>query len=210
MSSRRFPGKMLAPFRGEPLIRSVVRAVATALPDIPIVVATSVDPSDDPLVTYVASLGLPVFRGALDHVFDRFLACADAFPCRFILRVNGDSPLLGPRMLRAVAAESPEVDLVTTIFPRTFPRGQNAELLRVETMRAIDRSTLTAEDQEHVTPFFYRNATRFRIRNIESADPRLAECSVAVDTVDDLRRLAQDDAGVAADPEPRATAAVGA
>ena len=191
MSSRRFPGKVLAPFRGEPLIQSVIRAVDHALPNVPIVVATSLHPSDDPLAVYVGSLGVPVFRGALENVFDRFLACADVHPCRWILRVNADSPLLGAPPLLAVMGhvDAPALDLVTTTFPRTFPRGQNAELIRVDALRAIDRAMLTPDDQEHVTQFFYRNPAHFRILNVESGDPSLAAVSLAVDTLDDLHRL---------------------
>ena len=201
MSSRRFPGKVLAPFRGEPMIQSVLRAVDLALPDVPIVVATSLHPSDDPLAAYVTTLGVPVFRGALEQVFDRFVACAETYPCRFILRVNADSPLMGAPPLRAVMAhvDAPALDLVTTTFPRTFPRGQNAELIRVDAMRSIDTATMTPDDQEHVTQFFYRNPGRFRILNVESGDPSLAALSYAVDTLDDLHRLES-----ATDPAPGA------
>lgn len=201
MSSRRFPGKVLAPFRGEPLIQSVIRAVEHALPNVPIVVATSLHPSDDPLAAYLATLGIPVFRGALEHVFDRFIACAETYPCRWILRVNADSPLLGAPPLLAVTAHvaAPALDLVTTTFPRTFPRGQNAELIRVDAMRSIDPAAMTPDDQEHVTQFFYRNTGRFRILNVESGDPSLAGLSFAIDTLDDLQRLES-----AADPVPGA------
>jgi spore coat polysaccharide biosynthesis protein SpsF (cytidylyltransferase family) len=50
---------------------------------------------------------------------------------------------------------------------------------------------LTAGDREHVTAFFYRHPERFLIRNVESSSPALAGDSVAVDTIDDLRRLEQ-------------------
>jgi spore coat polysaccharide biosynthesis protein SpsF (cytidylyltransferase family) len=200
MSSRRFPGKVLAPFRGEPLIHSVIRAVEHALPNIPIVLATSLHPSDDPLAAYVATLEIPVFRGPLERVFDRFLGCAKAYPCRWILRVNADSPLLGPSPLQAVVAHvnTPGLDLVTTTFPRTFPRGQNAELIRVGAMRTIALDAMTPDDQEHVTQFFYRNTGRFRVLNVESGDPSLAAQSFAVDTLDDLHRLEAADPVVGA------------
>lgn len=191
MSSSRFPGKVLAPFRGAPLIRSVLTAVQHALPTAPVVVATSAARSDDPLVAYVATLGIPLFRGSLERVFDRFLGCAQTYPCRWILRVNADSPLLAPEPLRAVAAHTgaSDLDLITTTFPRTFPQGHNAELILVDAMRAIDANDLSDDDQEHVTRFFYRNSSRFRILNVESGDPSLARQSFAVDTLDDLRRL---------------------
>ena len=193
MSSRRFPGKVLAPLRGEPIIRHVLRAVECALPGAPPVVVTSVESSDDPLAAYVASLGVPVFRGPRDDVFERFRLCVTRHPCDAVLRVCADSPRLDPGVLRAVAArgERHDADLVTTTFPRTYPRGQNAELIRTATLLGVSPHELTAHDREHVTAFFYRHPERFRIVNLESGNPRLATLSVAVDTIDDLERVAR-------------------
>jgi spore coat polysaccharide biosynthesis protein SpsF len=192
MSSRRFPGKVLAPFRGEPIIRHVIRSVTEALPSVPLVVTTSVDTSDDPLAAYLSGLEVTVFRGALLDVFRRFRDCLTEFPCEWILRISGDSPLLDPRILKAVVArglQEKNVDLVTTIFPRTFPSGQNAELIRSDALRAVDPNALTAGEREHVTPWFYRHPERFRIVNVSSGSPELAARSFAVDTPEDLERL---------------------
>jgi len=182
---------MLAPFRGEPLIVHVVRAVEKAVEPENILVATSAHPSDDPLAAYLTSIDVRVFRGSLEDVFARFRSCARAFPCAWILRVTGDSPLSNPKILRRLmgCASLDNCDLVTTTFPRTFPVGQNAELIRVETLMNIDDRELTQEDREHVTRFFYRHPERFRVVSLESGDRRLAEMSLAIDTVDDLLRL---------------------
>ncbi|WHZ25193.1 MAG: hypothetical protein OJF47_004305 [Nitrospira sp.] len=191
MSSRRYPGKVLAPFRGEAMIRHVVRAVEQVFSFEDIVVVTSVDASDDPLVRYVESLGMHIYRGPLDNVLARFVSCVRNHPCDWILRVNGDSPLLFPGLLRLMVpyAERFDGDLVTTTFPRSFPRGQNAELIRVSTLQTVAREETTQDDQEHVTPFFYRQPARFRIMNVESGDRKLADIGLAVDTIEDLQRL---------------------
>jgi spore coat polysaccharide biosynthesis protein SpsF len=193
MSSRRFPGKVLAPFRGQPLIRHVLAAIERALPSVPVVVATSRESSDDPLVSYLRTSSVEVFRGPLDNVFERFRMCLAEHVCDWILRISADSPLLDTGLLQAVVshADKTNCDLVTTIFPRTFPRGRNAELIQVSTFMTIDTSELSEADREHVTPVYYRNPERFRIVNIQSANPQLAELSLAVDTVDDLHRLEQ-------------------
>jgi spore coat polysaccharide biosynthesis protein SpsF len=195
MSSRRFPGKVLAPMWGRPIIWHVLEAIRHALPDTPAVVITSDESSDDPLEAYLARRGVACFRGPLDDVFGRFRAALAAHPTDWVLRVCADSPLLGSRSLRAVttAAGQPDVadtaDLITTTARRTFPKGQNVELIKVRTLLALDPLVLTPSDREHVTPFLHRNPQRFVIRNVESGDPSEAQISLAVDTVDDLRRL---------------------
>jgi spore coat polysaccharide biosynthesis protein SpsF len=193
MSSQRFPGKVLAPFRGRPLIDSVWSAVRAGVGEAaPIVVLTSQDATDAPLAVYLEGTGRTVFRGPLDDVAERFRLALTVWPCRWVLRVNADSPMLDPAVVRrVVAARSSDIDLVTTTFPRTFPKGHNVELLLTATFRGIDRALLDPDDREHVTRFYYRNPDRFRISNIVSADPTLAQDDLAVDTVDDLHRLEQ-------------------
>ena len=191
MSSRRYPGKVLAPFRGEPMIWHVVRAVEAALPRPDLVVVTSTHPTDDPLVHYLQAIGIQVFRGPLDNVLQRFLLCLESHPCEWVLRINGDSPLLWPELIQLFVGRSKQYsgDLITTIFPRTFPQGQNAELISAGALRTAAREANVAEDLEHVTPFFYRHPDRFRIANVESGNAALAETSMAVDTIEDLQKL---------------------
>ncbi len=193
MSSRRFPGKVLAPFRGKTLIQHVLATVGKVLSPDQIIVVTSREASDDPLVAHLRAVGVNYFRGPLENVFERFRLCTLENPCEWILRISADSPLLDERVLRAVITYSRHAncDLVTTIFPRTFPRGQNAELIRVSTFMALDQSQLTVEDREHVTQFYYRHPERFCIVNVASGNPQLAESNLAVDTLDDMQRLEQ-------------------
>jgi len=188
MSSARFPGKVLAPFRGRPLLASVVERVARAVPAV--VVATSEDPSDDPLAAYAPKLGVDVFRGPLDDVLGRFQGAARAFPCEAFVRISADSPWMDPDVLRRVLAEFREdLDLATNVHPRTFPKGHSVEVLRTSTFLAIDAAALTPEQREHATLVYYQSPGRFRLRNVSSADPALAAKNFCVDTLEDLRRL---------------------
>jgi spore coat polysaccharide biosynthesis protein SpsF (cytidylyltransferase family) len=188
MSSRRFPGKVLAPFRGRPILWHVLDRVTRALPDLPRLVVTSTDPSDDPVAAYVAELGQACFRGPLDDVLARFQLAAAHYDARYALRICADSPLLDERVLTAVvAAHDPKLDLVTTTQPRTFPKGHNAELINMASLAAL--ADLDAEDREHVTRAFHRRPERFKIVNVESGDPSLAQLELAVDTIEDLFRL---------------------
>jgi spore coat polysaccharide biosynthesis protein SpsF len=194
MSSKRFPGKVLAPFRGQPILRHVVDRVAQALPELPRTVVTSTDASDDPLAAYCERIGVGCFRGPLDDVFERFRLAARERGAAWLLRVCADSPLLDARVLRAVIdAFDPSCDLITTTAPRTFPKGHNAELINGTTFAAIDARELDNDDREHVTRFLHRQPQRFRIKNVESGDPSLAKLELAVDTIEDLHRLEASD-----------------
>lgn len=188
MSSSRFPGKVLAPFRGEPIVLHVVRAAGGAVGGDNVVVATTDDPSDDPLAGYLASVGVACFRGPRDDVLERFRRCARAHPADWVLRLSADSPLLDASELAAVlAAAADGVDLASTTISDGDTHGRNAELIRAQALLDVAAEETTEHDREHVTPFFYRHPERYSIVAVE-LEPR-AGGPLTVDTVEDLARL---------------------
>lgn len=191
MSSVRFPGKVLAPFQGRPLIVHVVTQVNSILPMDRIVVATSGERSDDPLVCYAQSLGLAVFRGSLNNVVERFQGCLKEHSCDWFFRICADSPLLDSSLLEKmlVFAAKEDLDLVTNVFPRTFPKGQSLEMLRSSTFAQLESEALSLDEREHATQIYYTHPERFRILNVVCEEPGRSTQSLAIDTPEDLRRL---------------------
>ena len=190
MSSARFPGKVLTMFRGAPVLEHVLRAAEAAVGRDAVVVATSVERSDDVIEQFARSRRTAVVRGDLDNVLARFQTAARAYPAEWVLRVTADSPLLTGDMLRDLIDSADDGwDLVTTTWPRTFPTGCNAELIRRDVLLAIDPSRADASEREHVTRYLYNRENQYRIRNLESGRPELACLNLAIDEPEDLDRL---------------------
>jgi spore coat polysaccharide biosynthesis protein SpsF (cytidylyltransferase family) len=190
MSSQRFPGKVLAPLAGRPLIAHVVERCGAAFGADRVIVATSTQSSDDVLARAVAGLGCAVFRGELDNVLRRFQQCLKQYPCDWFVRISADSPLIDPGLIARIAEQrAPELDLVTNVQERTFPPGQSVEVVRAERFAGIDSESLAADEREHVTLAYYRSPGQYRIRNVVSRDATLARRSMTVDTPEDLRRV---------------------
>jgi spore coat polysaccharide biosynthesis protein SpsF len=190
MSSSRFPGKVLTIFRGAPVLEHVLRAAEAAVGRDAVVVATSVERSDDVIEQFAQARGTAVVRGDLENVLARFQTAARAFLAEWVLRVTADSPLLTGDMLRDLIDSAGDGwDLVTTTWPRTFPTGCNAELIRRDVLLAIDSSQADASEREHVTRYLYNRENQYRIRNLESGRPELACLNLAIDEPADLKRL---------------------
>jgi spore coat polysaccharide biosynthesis protein SpsF len=204
MSSTRFPGKVLHLLNGRPMVSWVIDGVARALPYDSMVLATSDEASDDPLVSYVEQLGLKVVRGPLNDVFGRFRMCLKANPCDWFFRISADSPLLNSSLLKIMASYVDEsLDLITNVQKRTFPHGHSAELLNSRTFESIDAERLSDEDCEHVTRFYYSHADEFRILNLENTDAGYARLNFVVDTLDDLHRVEEIEAKAQYDFAPQ-------
>jgi spore coat polysaccharide biosynthesis protein SpsF len=189
MSSSRLPGKVMADLAGAPMILRQIERLERAPSLSRIVVATSDQPSDDPLARALEVAGIPVFRGPLDDVLDRFIGAIDAFgPADIAARLTADCPLADPSVIEATLALRAAIgaDYAANAGERrTFPKGLDVEVFRVEALRAAAAETDDPYDREHVTPFLYRWPERFALafhhQPVDEGDVRWT-----VDRPDDL------------------------
>lgn len=191
MASSRYPGKSLAPLAGTPVIKRVIKRVNKGLPKCQVVVLTTHEPPEDPLVSYLRDENMTVLRGHPTNVFHRFKSALEEYPCESFFRICGDSPFLEPTLLQKAKEifTTGDWDIVTNVCPRDFPAGKSVELLDANVFNEISVENLSTSQVEHVTKYFYDNKKQYKIKDIKSpvSDDRCQ--SYAVDTLDDLKRL---------------------
>lgn len=188
MSSSRLPGKVLAPVLGRPMIARQIERLRRSQRIDRIIVATSAEPSDDPLAEALADLQVEVVRGPLADVLGRFLLALDRVPdADVVLRLTADCPLADWRTVDALIdlLASSGADYVNMAMPRTFPHGLDAEAMRPEALRRAGREAVSAHDREHVTPYIYADPDRFRLACL-TREPSLANLRWTVDYPEDL------------------------
>ena len=93
MASSRCPGKALAPLAGRPLLEVLLDRMGAVRGVDGVVLATSVNAENDPLVEVARRTGVEVFRGDEDDVLHRHVDCARALGADHVVRVTGDNPL---------------------------------------------------------------------------------------------------------------------
>jgi spore coat polysaccharide biosynthesis protein SpsF (cytidylyltransferase family) len=102
MASTRLPGKSLALLAGRPLIAHVCARARAARSVGEVVLATTTDPSDDPLVAWARAAGVACVRGPVDDVLGRYALAAKSVPdADAILRVTADDPFKDPDVIDA-------------------------------------------------------------------------------------------------------------
>jgi spore coat polysaccharide biosynthesis protein SpsF len=99
MGSSRLPGKVLLDLAGKPMLRRVVERTRLAKTVDLVVVATTSEPSDDPVVELCAQLGYACYRGSLYDVLDRYYQAARQFEAKNIVRITADCPLIDPQVV---------------------------------------------------------------------------------------------------------------
>jgi len=171
MSSSRFPGKVLKPLLGKPLLDRMLERLNQCQTPFTTVVATSTDPSDDVIEQFCQSEQIPVYRGSLADCLDRHYQIAVNWNADVAVKIPSDCPLIDPRIVDRVFEvflENPDqYDFVSNLHPATWPDGNDVEIM---TRACLERTWTEATkplEREHTTPYIWDTAPEtFRIGNV--------------------------------------------
>lgn len=158
MGSTRLPGKSLADIGGLPLIERMLRQVAASRTVDEVVLATTIDPSDDPLVAVARAGGWRVIRGDVDDVLGRFLQAAEGTDADVVVRLTGDCPLHSADTIDQVVTAflANGVECAWNTDPYTRPDGQDVVVFTRDLLERAAKETVPGPDREHVTPWMLR------------------------------------------------------
>lgn len=165
-SSSRLPGKVLLPICGIPL--AVLAARRAANTGRTVIVATSLETSDDVLVDTLERFGISFCRGSLQRVLDRMLVATKDFTDDTVfIRLTADNVFPDGKLIDEMEAEflSQGLDyLCCNGFDSGLPYGMSVEVTRLGNLREAATCTEDLADQEHVTPYVIRRygVTRFK------------------------------------------------
>src|ERR1700712_1023630 len=99
MTSSRLPGKVLLPAMGEPMLMHLVRRLR-AVPSIDgIVIATTMNSTDEPIVAFAHSVGVSCYRGSEDDVLARVIGAAESDRAEVLVEITGDCPVIDPDLV---------------------------------------------------------------------------------------------------------------
>lgn len=186
MGSTRLPNKVMKTIGKTPMIQLLLARLAKSRTIDQIVLATSDDPSNLPLIEFVQQLGITVVSGSEDDVLDRYVKAARQVEADTIIRVTGDCPLIDPAIVDKAVERFTAlgVDYLSNTAPATFPDGLDTEVFKCEALEQADRETSDPFDREHVTPYL-RNSGLFSTGSL-SNDEDLSELRWTVDEQTDL------------------------
>ncbi len=161
MTSSRLPGKVLLDLGGQPMLVRVVERTRRARSLRRVIVATTTDPSDDPVAALCAERGYACYRGSLFDVLDRYYQAAKASCAERVVRITADCPVMDAEVVDAAvtALRSAEVDFVASRFPppwgRTYPIGLDVEVCTFEALERAWKEADRPYQREHVMPYLY-------------------------------------------------------
>ena len=186
-TSTRLPGKVLMNILGEPMILQQLRRLKMSVRLDDIIVATSLEKSDDELAMVCLAAGYRVFRGSLDDVLDRFVKAIENDSCDHVVRLTADCPLTDPNVIDEIIGRhlQGDSDYTSNTLNPTYPDGLDAEVFKISALLNAWENAVLPSHREHVTPYIYGHPEIFSLDSYEN-DRDLSAMRWTVDEVEDF------------------------
>ena len=167
MGSSRLPNKVLRDICGKPDLQWVVERLKRARNIDEVMVITSIERGNLPILRLCAELDVRVFVGSEDDVLDRYYQAARLLRPNNIIRITADCPMFDWRYLdRALECFSEDSDYLW-MGEDGFPDGLDLEIMRYDALEKAWKVAKLQSEREHVTVYFRNHPDLFKIQVYE-------------------------------------------
>ncbi|MDM3872385.1 glycosyltransferase family protein [bacterium SCSIO 12696] len=170
MSSSRLPGKVLKCILGKPMLWHQIERIKRSSQIDRLIVATSIDGSDDELERFCETHSIDCFRGSLVDVLDRYYQAAQQYDPEHVVRLTGDCPLIDPELIDLTIERHIKegADYTSNSLTPTYPDGLDVEVVKSSVLFEAWASSEKVSEREHVTLYIRNNADRYKICGLVS------------------------------------------
>tara|TARA_Y100001970_G_C14234237_1_gene860768 strand:+ start:1103 stop:1855 length:753 start_codon:yes stop_codon:yes gene_type:complete len=166
MGSSRLPGKVLKNFGNETALSLLIKRLKKCEKIDDIVVATSIENKDEPIIDWCINNNIPFYRGSEKDVLDRVVKAHEYMKSDLIVEITGDCPFTDPELVD-LAIETffvNDVDVVTNCGNHlTWPLGQYVQVFPQSLLKQINNNVDDEFIHEHVSLYFYENPNKYKI-----------------------------------------------
>lgn len=168
--STRLPNKVLLKFGKKTILEHVIERVKKVNFKKKVIIATTINKKDKKIVQIAKKNNCLFFKGSAQNVLKRYFECSKKFKLNTIVRICSDSPFIDPKIIDMAYKifKKKKYDYVSNILNPTYPAGMSVEIFNFESLKKAAEAKTDKKEQEHVTPFIYRNDEMFQIKNFET------------------------------------------
>lgn len=197
LSSTRLKNKVLLELSGKTVLEQVIERASYLDHKPVVVVATTVNPQDDPIVDLCKSQGVNVHRGSEEDILSRCMGAVSRYGLEYFLRVGADCPLFDVQAANAMIGaflrsfnQGDPYDFMSNTIERTYPDGFDVELWSSEFLfeldKIVDRFPMKEKivNRGNMVPYVMQNLNDFK--TLSHTGPRDYSCfRVTLDTPED-------------------------
>ena len=170
MSSSRLPGKMLMGIGKKSVIQHLVDRLRLCKEVDDIIIATTTNPKDDPLVSWAEHYNVKYYRGSENDVLQRVIDANEFINTDTIVEITGDCPFTDPEIvdLAVQTYKVNECDYLTNCEVFSAPPGLYVQVFSLESLKRIGDMIKDPAVREHVSLYYYENPDKYKIIHLMS------------------------------------------
>ena len=162
--SSRLPSKVLKDLCGKTVLEHVIERVQRSAYIDEVMVATTINQEDIPIVRLVSGICMRIFAGSSLDVLDRYYQAAKLIQPEYIIRITADCPVFDAEILDdAIQKLKPETDYMAALS-ETLPDGLDLEIVRFSVLKRAWNEAQLMSEREHVTMYIKNNRHLFQIQ----------------------------------------------
>lgn len=187
--STRLPNKVLADLCGKPVLQRVIERVQKSKNIDEVMVVTSIERNNLPLIKLCTELDVRVFVGSETDVLDRYYQAARLISPDYIARITADCPLYDWNTLD---------DMIESINPKTdyyrisneeFPDGLDTEIISFKALRKAWKDARLVSEREHVTLYIKNHPEEFSLQDYVFPIPNTGHYRWTLDEQSDYQMI---------------------
>lgn len=164
--STRYPNKVLANLAGKTDIEWVIERVRRSHLIDEVMVVTSIEKNNLPLIERCVHSGVRVFVGSEDDVLDRYYQAARLLRPEYVIRITADCPMIDWRYLDMAIEQIHENTDYLGEITETFPDGLDIEIIKFTVLKEAWEEARLLSEREHVTMFIKNHPERYCIQDL--------------------------------------------
>lgn len=189
--SSRLPGKVLRDLAGKTALERVIERVEKSRFVEEVMVATTINQEDIPIVKLVSSKNMRVYIGSSLDVLDRYYQAAKLLQPDYIIRITADCPVFDYEILDDAILELREDTDYLAAVSETLADGLDLEIIRYEGLKRAWREATLASEREHVTMYIKNHRDLFKIQDYVCKLGNLHDERWTIDEMEDYEFIKQ-------------------
>lgn len=168
-TSSRLPNKVLLnlPYNGnKTVLEQVINRVKESKYINKIVVATTINETDNKIEKLCESLQISCFRGSEDNVLSRYYEAATKYKADLIVRITSDCPCIDYKIIDKLIELhlNNNNDFSSNNQVHSFPHGLDCEVVNYNILVEVFKNATEKCEKEHVMPYIYiSNPNKYKI-----------------------------------------------
>lgn len=166
--STRLPNKVMKNLCGKSVLQRMIERVQRSKYIDEIIILTSFEKNNLPIVSLCAELGIRVFCGSENDVLDRYYQAAKLINADYIIRLTADCPCFDASLLDlAIETLDKDVDY-RGMLSESFADGLDLEIIKYSALKQAWEEAYLASEREHVTQYIIHHPEIFKHQDFKS------------------------------------------